>query len=63
MDSIYPETDTDKLGNWVQWTRFPYMETEFIELDFHVSYSVFVQTLNPCFTLHKTEHNHKASEY
>ena len=33
MDSIYPETDMDKLGNRVQWTRFPYMETKFIELD------------------------------
>ena len=24
-------------GNWVHWTRFLYMETEFNELDFHVS--------------------------
>ena len=37
MNSIYPETDTDKLGNRVQ-TRFPCIEIEFIELDFHVSW-------------------------
>ena len=35
MDSIYPKTDTDKLGNRVQWTQFPCIETEFIELGFY----------------------------
>ena len=33
MDWIYPETDSaDKPGNRVQRTRFPCIETEFIEL-------------------------------
>ena len=53
--------------NRVHWTRFLYMEIESTGLDFYswkssLLDSVFVQTqtpcmkLNPCFTLHKTEH-------
>ena len=39
MDSIYPEIDTNKLGNRVQWTRFPCIETEFIELGLYTQKS------------------------
>ena len=39
MDSIYPKTDMDKLGNRVQWTRFPCIETEFNELGLYTQKS------------------------
>ena len=61
MDLIYPEIDMDKLGNRVQWTRFPCIETELIKLGLYTQksssmnsismshpHSIFVQTRTPC---------------
>ena len=45
MNSIYPETDTDKLGNRVQ-TRFPCIEIEFNELDFHVYKPILMNSVS-----------------